>query len=493
MTAGGAPRAGRTDDRSHAMRRFISAFMIMIFAVAASCQDGSLHRPEQLGAPTLDAAVLKTGTLETLDCGINLFSLADQSGLLHAIMYVRAGAGCEPFSRPGLSLVTLESLMKGGTSSYPPGRMEEMQRERGFTISYRFAGEWVEIEIEAMKGDEREALMIFRELLLAGSFPAKAVDEAKVSLSESMARSGKNPLDRTRRALYELMSEGSAQRNFFPDPGKVGLITRSDVVSFYRNHFVPAGSYIALNSEPSAASALARDVFAGVGKKSPVGCPSPLPAKAGESSVMILQKTGAEKACLGIGKVLELPGEDGILKEKPLLDILGEVLYSESPLSRMNGELRGKRNLAGNLTFSITASRSPLSGSMEVFADPKAQEVGFASYIMSKTLTDLASKPPSQEELDEAKKMLLGKIGRASMNPREFLALNMAFILQGFPPDYLNAYCGMVSGADSSAVAGCAGRHFSLPRYKYAIYGSGDKFVKEVGVYGKVAMRGAGE
>lgn len=492
MNAGRFVSAGRTDHRSQTMDRIIAAISIMILAVAVSCQDGAVHRPEQLGTRTVDVPALKNGVLETLDCGIDLFALPDQSGLLHAILYVRAGVGCEPHARPGLSLVTLEALVKGGTSAYTPGRMEEIRRDRGFSISYRMAGEWVEIEIEALKGDEREALTIFRELLLGGAFPAKAVDDAKAALSEMIGKKGKNPLDRTRSALYELMSEGGEQRNFFPDPGKVAFITRSDVVSFYRRRFVPAGSYIAINSEPSAASALARELFAGAAKKSPEACSS-LPEKAGESSVIILQKTGAEKACLGIGKILELPGGEGMLKEKPLLDILGEVLCSESPLSRMNAELRGKRNIAGNVSLNITASRSPLSGFLEAYADPNAQDVGFASYIMSKTLTDLASNPPSVEELEQAKGRVLRKIGRASMNPREFLMLNMSFILQGFPAGYLNVYCGNVSGADAAAVAECAGRHFSLPRYKYAVYGSGDKFLKEISVYGKVTMRGAGD
>ncbi|NMB99800.1 MAG: insulinase family protein [Thermoanaerobaculaceae bacterium] len=434
----------------------------------------------------------KDGNFGELQNGMRYYIINSNSELVHILVYINAGTNCEDQTNKGISALTLETVARVALKSMAGKKIRDISNEMPFSFSINKDINFAVIEMTVLKDDLEKFLDVIKEILFNATITENEVEDAKNYLKNFALQKKYNAGNKVQQELFKLLyGEYTAEAQELSS-ASYSKLSLKDVNMFYKKYYIPANCYIGVSSSLPAENVemLVKGKFAQVSGGKEENCPiSDKPDN--ESIVLILQKTGLEKSIVGVGKKLNLPQGDQLVEDLPILELALTIVYSDSPSARLIKQFKVERNLSDLVNLSFFVSNNPKKGYFLVFAYPESKKVGFSAYIVGRVFADLITNPPKGEELNQGKMALLANLNYNSSDPSLFLKTNMEFIIRGFSPNYVKKYSQILSKATTDDLVRICRDYFSMKKYQYVIYGSGENFSREMDVFGKVVMRNA--
>ncbi len=214
----------------------------------------------------------------------------------------------------------------------------------------------------------------------------------------------------------------------------VSALQRSDLIAFHENHWPQKNAWImAGDISPEAAQALLETRLDGWGSQAKVGLPEPVlesPHRPTAPRLIVVHRPGAPQAVVRLGHV----GIPRLHPDHDALMLWNQVLGGQFT-SRLNAKLREEKGFTYGIRSHFDARRG--AGPFWVGSSLQADKVAEALVdIRAEIGLLLGERPPTEAELDDARRALIEGQARQFESPSDLVSRFAGLFLYGFAPDH---------------------------------------------------------
>lgn len=359
-------------------------------------------------------------------------------------VWVKAGAVFEPDEWMGMAHF-LEHMIFKGTDSLPPGAFDQEVEFRGgvtnAATSYDYAHYFITTAVQYLD----ETLPYLAEILLNAAIPDDEFERERDVVLEEIRQSYDNPDC----VAFQILSETVYQRHPYGRPilgteETLAMQTPAQMRAFHRAHYQPENMTVVVVGDLSREAALSLvertfDPFPSPAKWQPFRTEAEPPIthiRRQELCLPRLEQARLMMAWLGPGVDSPLCSLDEQLHNAYGLDLLS-VLLAEGRTSRLVWELREERNLVQAINSGFSLQRD--SGIFTISAWLEPDELERVEAIICDRLSELASTPVTQTELDRCKRLLCNDYAFSTETPGQLAGLYGYYSIFA-RPDVVTAY-----------------------------------------------------
>ncbi len=356
---------------------------------------------------------------------------------------VRITALHEPSGATGIRQLTQTVLASG------QGCHDEMLAA-AVRADGQVAPDYVELSIAAPAESLEDAIGLLRRLLFRPELSEEAVEMTRAGLVRSFAARGEIPVplavDRLYEALYPGIGSGDTAAG---DPVEVDAITLDDIRSFHARHYLPNATVLGISGGIDAREAVAL-VEREMGRLLPGALPreAPLPSPG--------RPPGAEELEIGGNTSVYAMGGRAVALDSPVYPAMaaGVALLGSGMDCRLYRALRLERSLAYTIGAELTPSKTAPSGLVVVACDP--EQLDEVARVVEGEIERAVEEPAGADELQRAKRYLIGKHALRRQRNREIAHYLAMFELLGGPQGYRRdaQLAGEIAAVDANAVMG---------------------------------------
>lgn len=315
-------------------------------------------------------------------------------------------------------------------------------------------------QMQALSRHRDEAFALLALALNAPRFDADAVTRVKAQVVAGLQRQAQNPETLCRNALYAAAYPGHPYGR--PERGDIDSVSRTapdGLKALSRNLLTRCGLKIIVVGDITAEELAQRldQIFGAL----PVGeartlPPAPLPVQSlGETHVIDLDVPQT---------VLRFVGP-GLMRRDPdfiTASVVNHILGGSAFTSRLFLEVREKRGLAYGVSSSLLPLRESamLIGGTATRNDRAAESLA----VIREEMQKLASEGPSEHEVEEAKRYIIGSYPLRFDTSPKIAAELLGLAINGFGPEFLAERNRLFAAVSLDDVKRVARRLFGDPR-----------------------------
>ncbi len=392
----------------------------------------------------------------TLRCGIPLwvFPRKDLPTVAGAIV-VKGGGGLQEPSRPGLTELTLE-MLEEGTTSRSAAQIALEAESNGAYVSASCGWDAAYVSFRCLKTELFTTLDLGVDILCNPTFPESDWQRVRALTLAALQAERDSAEARAYRALLEtLYGEDHPYRHpLVGTLASVERLTRRDLAEFHGRYLVPseAAVVVAGDVDPDTIAAdLDRRLSSWTGPT--VSLPTIAELKRRDSPrLLLLDRPGAPQAVLRIGHT-------GLTRTDPAFEqalLINQILGGQFT-SRLNAKLREERGLTYGVRsqFDCRRGSGPFTISAAVQANRVAQALDEVYHEVSALLT---SRPPTQAELDDARRAIVEGHARHFETPSALVNRFASLVVFDFPADHESGLAERLAGIDLEALTAASHR-----------------------------------
>ncbi len=317
-------------------------------------------------------------------------------------MSFEGGAAQDPAGKAGLANF-LSGMLDEGAGPYDAIAFQEALDEHAIQLRFGESKDAIGGSLKTLIRHQDKAFELLRHALTAPHFEQGAVDRVRSQILGGIKRGANDPNSRSSKAWMARAFAGHAYST--PDEGlaeDIATVTADDLRSLHKRLLARSHLKISVVGAISA-DTLAREldaVFGGLPEKAElVAIPAVSPAGLGELQVIDLD----------IPQSTFRFGMQGLLRKDDdfvAASVMNHVLGGGSFTSRIFQEVREKRGLA----YSVSSSLYPFARTGLFFGGTatKNERAKEALDVIRDEIARMASDGPTEEELDKAKRYLIG-------------------------------------------------------------------------------------
>src|SRR5512134_240250 len=316
-----------------------------------------------------------------------------------------AGAGYDQPAKSGVASMT-QRLLKSGADGMSEDEVSRRIADIGAQLGGRFDADRAGLSVRTLSSarERKQALDILARSLRAPSFPAAVLEREKVRLIGSLKEADTKPDTIVSRTFYRLAyGEHPYALRSSGEVDSVKGITREDLRAFHRRHYAARDAVVALIGDVTRAEAeaIAEELTRGLPKAGGQGPELPPVSALTQPATSMVPHHAAQAHIL--------IGSPGISRQDPdyiALYVGNFVLGGGGFVSRITEEVRQKRGLAYSAAsyFYPLQREGPFIISLQTQRDQAAQ----ALEVTRQTLAEFVKEGPTAEELDVAKRNIVG-------------------------------------------------------------------------------------
>lgn len=317
---------------------------------------------------------------------------------------VKSGSTADPSGKEGLASMTA-GLLRKGTKSRTADQISSELDYIGGTLGASSSYDYTVGAAEFMKKDVAKGLELLTDVLLNPVFPA-----------DEMAKLQRQRVDAVKSAKDEAQGViGSYYANFLfgnhpyarptgGDEKSLAAITRADVENFYKTHYAPSNTILAVVGDFSTAEMermLTERFGAWPAKTAPAVKLTDAPSVTGKK-LLLVDKPDSTQTFFYIGNV----GVPRTVEERAFIEVVN-TLFGGRFTSMLNSELRIKSGLTygARANFDMRKTRGPFAITTFTRNETTERAIDLALEVLKR----LHEKGITQEELDSAKEYLKGQ------------------------------------------------------------------------------------
>ncbi|NJK61222.1 MAG: insulinase family protein [Oscillatoriales cyanobacterium SM2_1_8] len=370
----------------------------------------------------------------TLGNGLQVWLLTDRSTPTVTLTGdVQAGTGFDTEARAGLAGLTARNLTSG-TREQTALEFARRLEERGASLQFSPSRDGVGFGGAALAQDLPVVLKQLGAALQGAIFP-----EEEFRRSQSQALVGlKSELDSPNRvairAFQSAMYPAGHPYHVMVTPTSLQNIAREDLLAFYRQHYRPDATRLAIvgDFEPAAVKALLTEIFANW------SATGPKPTLTYSAPATRPQSEKIRKLLTGKTQAIVMLGSPAIARTDPRFEaaqVLNQVLGGDTLSSRLGTEIRDRQGLSyGVYSFFSTAGTGP--GHFGIYLQTNPKDVERAIDATVALLREVSRQGITAAELAAAKRTLLNQFPVGLADPEDFAEGFLADSFYGFAPGH---------------------------------------------------------
>ncbi|MGQ9870764.1 M16 family metallopeptidase [Leptodesmis sp.] len=343
-------------------------------------------------------------------------------------IWVKAGAALEPDEWSGMAHF-LEHMIFKGSSRIPPGAFDREVEHRGGVTNAATSYDYAHYFITTASQYLEETLPYLADILLDAAIPDEEFDRERDVVMEELRQSYDNPDC----AAFQLLTEMVYQSHPYGRPilgWEETLLNHSPTAmrAFHHTHYQPENMTVVVVGDISQDRALKLVDRTFQSFPNRAYCtlslqeaePPITRIRRQELAMPRLEQARLMMAWLGPGMDSPFQTLDEKLQAAYGLDLLS-VLLAEGRTSRLVWELREDRNLVQAISSSFSLQKG--SGLFTITAWLEAEHLERVEAIICDRLSELASVPVSEAELNRCKRLLCNDYAFSTETPGQLAGL----------------------------------------------------------------------
>jgi zinc protease len=414
--------------------------------------------------------------------GMVIFLVEDHElPLINGSATIRGGGRDISRDKAGLIGIYSASWRTGGTESNTGDQLDDMLESRAARLETTADADSSAVRMDVLKGDFDTVFPLFVELLRKPAFRQEKIELAKTQARSSISRRNDDPGAITSRETSKL-AYGESAYTAQPEYATINALTRDDLVAFHDRFVHPNNIILGFVGDFDTATMenKLRAAFESwaPGPKAPVAPPIGSQAKPG---IYFVSKDDVNQTNLRIFS------QGAPLRSDPdyyALNVMNTIL-SGAFSGRLMNHIRTQQGLAYGVSGGVSMNWD-YPGVIAAGMATKSGSTVQAIQSLRNEMSDLVSKPFTDEELKQAKDALLNAFVFTQDSPAK--ALNQRVLLEfyGYPADYYTRYPAMVEKVTSADVARVAKKYVRPDQMAVLVVGNEKEFDKPLATLGGV-------
>lgn len=429
------------------------------------------ERPEDLTYPPLPDFEIPAPRRVELDNGMVVMLLEDHElPLVQAVALVRAGGRLEPAAEAGLAEVAATVVRTGGTERLGPDELDDFLEGKAAVIESGAGESQARVSMSALAEDFPEVLRVFADVLRRPAFAPERIEVALTQERAAVSRQNDNPQSILFRELDERVYGPDSPYAWSPTYATLAAIERDDLIAWHRRHYQPDRTILGVvgDFDSEAAMALVRELFgdwaAPAGGEEQDGAEAPYRERP-NPGVFVAEKSDINQSNIALGHL-------GIVRSHPdyyAVEVMNEVLGG-SMTSRLFSEVRTRKGLA-YAVFGRVGSEWDHPGMTVLFTTTKVETTAEAIRALLEEARGMTGRPPTDAEVERAKRAILSSFVFRIDSPREVLEQQLTFEYFGYPPDWLATYRDRIEAVTAEQVRRAAAEHLHPDAFSIVVVG----------------------
>jgi len=384
--------------------------------------------------------------------GFRVWLVEDHRSPVLTLGFRFAGGSAEdPIGKDGLAQTTAEMFFQGGGDLGADDYLQHWS-EIGTEINIEARMESIRGSVRVLTPDRDKAMELLALAIHAPRFDEGSLKQIREQIRAEIDRDATDPESRAYRAYDQLAYAGHPRaRPVVGTRSGIAAIQAADIVQYRRHVMVRDRLSLAAVGDitPAELAGLVDRVFAALPAHGQTASPIDPASTSAKRSDLMLASNQAE-VVFG----LALPGLSE--RERLAAELINYTLGGSAFTSRLYHEVREKRGLAYSIGTSLDSYSfmAELSGSFDAAPATVEEAIG----LVRQEFAALATRPPTDAEIDEAKAALAGQYLRGLIRQADManeLTLRMS---QGQRPDVIETYAGRLAELSAAEVRELAKR-----------------------------------
>jgi len=469
---------------AHLAPALAALLLLAVLVPAAAPLRAQVERPDQITYPPLPEIEIPTPDRVVLDNGMVVMLIEDHElPLVQATALIKTGERYDPADKVGLTGVAGEVLRTGGTESLDAAELDDFLESRAATIESNTDRDTGRVTMSCLKDDLPDVLRVFGDVLRHPAYAQDRIDVALTAARSQVSRQNDDPQGIVFRELRKVVLGEDSPYARVPTYDSLANISRADLVAWHDRFFHPDRVILGLvgDFDKDAVLEQVRQVF-GDWKQ---GDEAPLPELSNETEatpgIYVADKEDVTQTNIAMGDL-------GIRRDDPdyyAARVLNEVL-SGSGVSRLYAEIRTRRGLAYGV-FGQIGSDWDRRGTTIVWTSTKAESTGETLQVMLDEMKAVrGDRPPTADEVAEAKKALLSSFVFSVDSADEILDQQLTLEYFGYPLDRVAEFRDRIDAVTVDDVRRVAREDIHPDKFSIVVVGPTDQFDTDLSKFGTV-------
>lgn len=390
---------------------------------------------------------------------------------------VRVGEVNDPKSYEGLAEMTADMLTEG-TATRTSKQIAEEIDGMGGAMKAGADSDFTVVSGSALAEYQNQFMDVAADVVKHPSFPENELSLEKTNLTQMLSMKRTNPDFLNSERFSKVVFGSHPYSVVSPTPESVARVTRADVVNFHKNYYVPNLSTLVVVGDFDTAKMkeLIATKFGDWSEGKPAEASFPEPPGIKGTKIYLIDRPGSVQSSVKIGNV-------GISKTDPdfFPTMVANQILGGSANSRLFLNIRENKGYTYGAYSGFAARKLP--GEFAASASVRTPVTAPSLVEFLYELNRIRTCPVSKEELDSAKKYLVGNYELGFETQGAVASRLLEQKLYGLPDDYLQTYTAKVNAVTPEDVRKVAHKHIDYNNLVITITGDARQIEPELRLF----------
>jgi zinc protease len=462
----------------------VAILLISGLALTAAAQTSS-QKPatwQQIPIPPLPAFKPQQPKRIELSNGMVIFLQEDHElPTIDGTARIRGGSINEPVSKTGLIDIYGEVWRTGGTKSQTGDQLDDFLEVRAAKVETGGSSDSTSISFSCLKGDLDDVFKVFLDVLQNPEFRADKIDIAQKEEDDGISRRNDDVGGIAARESAKLAYGADNPYTRDPEYATVAAITRQDLIDWHAKYVHPNNIIVGISGDFDSAAMEAR--LRAAFESWPKGPQLPKddiqfsPAKPGYYLIPKDDVNQSNIRMVALGTTRDNPDYYAI-------SVFNEA-FGGGFISRLFNDIRTKRGLAYGVSGGIGTNFGH-PGILQTSMGTKSASTIEAIQAADEDISELATKPITEDEIRRAKDDILNAFIFRLDSPDKILGERMTYEYYGYPPDWLDKYEAEIRKVTAADVNRVAAKYLHKDQLAVLVVGNTKEFDKPLSSLGAV-------
>ena len=387
--------------------------------------------------------------------------------LVNLSAIIRTGSRLESEDTIGIGSLTGTVLRTGGTVKQSGDALDEFLEGKAAMIETHIGETSGKASMSCLTEDFPEVLSVFSDILRTPAFAPEKLQIAKNQMMAGIARQNDDPGDIVSREFKKLIYGKTSPYSWVPTYATILSITPKDLANWHATYFHPNRIILGLvgDFQKDQAIALLNKVFGDWPKGPEVKDAPAFIQEKTPAGVFYVEKNDMTQAKIAMG-------HQGIRRDHPdyySLVIANQIL-SGSFGARLFSNIRSKQGLAYDVHGGV-GFQWDYPGMAILSMSTKTQTTGRGIDALIAESRNMVSKPPTEDEVANAKASILNSFVFSVDSPSKVLEKYLTYEYYGYPSTWLKMFRRGIEQVTVEQVRDTAKRHLRPQDFAILVVG----------------------
>ncbi|MBV9146730.1 MAG: insulinase family protein [Acidobacteria bacterium] len=401
--------------------------------------------------------------------------------LIGATALIRGGSSSEPAAKVGLVSIYAASWRTGGTEQKTGDQLDDELEAIAAHVETGGGVDTTSVSLNCLKENFDQVFADFLDVLEHPAFREDKIELAKRRLHTGISRRNDEIESIASREVAILGYGANSPYGREMQYWTVDAVTRQDLVEWHKKHFAPNNIIFGIvgDFDSKQMEARLREAFG----KLPRGTeydPPKIPVSGPKPGIYLAEKDDVNQSDISMIGL-------GIRRDNPdyfAVRVMNEI-FGGGFSSRLFKHLRSDKALAYEVGGGVGAGYNH-PALIDISMGTKSASTAKAIDALYQEVDDLLTKPPTDQELKQAKDSILNGFVFAYDSPEKILNEQLTYELYGYPADFLERFRSAVEKVSTADVSRVAHKYIEKRKLAVLVVGNPKEFDKPLSSFGAV-------